>query len=169
MGQGFPQIPTRQSFGPTYQETEPPRFPERELGAAPVNLTAWQAHLIGTTAPSAVMIVDGTGGSWAATYVARTFDPTESLPDPAVVDLGSFQWEIQFAAQAENEAGELRRFIPQAALASHYYATPAAQLAGAQTDIVTYVIGQRVGVQFRANAGAPIDPAGAVIQVWGTT
>lgn len=169
MGQGFPQIPTRQSYGPVYQEVQPVRFPEKYIGAAETNLVTWQEHLIGTTAPSAVMIVDGTGGSWAATFVARTFDPTESLPDPAVVDLGSFQWEIQFAASVPNEAGQARRFIPRAAVASHYYATPAAQLAGAETDIVTYVTGQSVGVQFRAAGGAPIDPAGAVLQIWGST
>jgi hypothetical protein len=167
MGQGFPQIPTRFSFGPTYRNKDPLQFPEKELSAEEINLAAWQEHLMGTTMPSAVLI-GADLGPWAITFASQTFDPKEILDPPAVVLVGTVL-ELTFPAQQVNEDGELRRFFPMVASALPHYATPAAQLAATPRDIVTFVRGQVVGIEFRALGGAPVAPEGALIQVWGTS
>ena len=45
MGKGFPNIPSRTAFGPTFENKHPVVSPTRQLDAATMNLVAWQTCL----------------------------------------------------------------------------------------------------------------------------
>lgn len=164
MGQGFPQIPTRDSFGPKYVNAANPKFPEQELIAADVELASWQAALLSKTSPSVIVIAEA-NAPWAITSIARTHDPKGILSDPAVVAISDTR-EIDFNVQYENEAGELRQFLPFAAQVFPYFADTTDQGAAAHIEMSAYVRGSRVGVRF-FDAGVQIAPESCLIQVWG--
>ena len=156
---GYPDLPTRDSFGPTRESVRPVQNPERELGAAEMNLAFWQVAGAGRTLPQAVFIYDpnATPGN-ELSYQALAFDPKQLLPsiNPTVNGTGDFTWT--FDTTYLNEQGVARPFTPKAAMAM-------VQGGAAQVKAGVTLNGQTVQVETQDGASVAVDVA-FILLVW---
>jgi hypothetical protein len=115
MSAGFPNRPSRSSFGPTLFNVRSIKRPDKELDAGNVNLAFWQAAGAGRTSPLALIGYNGT--TEARVFQALAWDSNGSLaPIPAVKD-GTGAYTFTFASTYKDEGGRDVAFQPVAAMA----------------------------------------------------
>lgn len=107
---GFPTRPSRDAFGPTYEDERPVRNPKRELGSAIGNLMFWQLAGAGIVAPMGVIQVAVTGGVATTVYQALAFDPKGQLALLTWINDATGQYTITFASTYPDETGTARPF-----------------------------------------------------------
>lgn len=154
---GYPKIPTRASFGPTYRDEKPVDDPETELGADVMNLAFWQVAGAGRTLPRAVLLITGATNP-VVSYQLLAFDPNGVLAALVVARSGLGDYSITFEATYTDEQGNAVAFAPKAAV-------PVVQGAAAGTAAVATVDGQDVDIEVRDIAAAGVDSS-VLLLVW---
>lgn len=137
---GFPNLPSRASFGPNMQNVRPVRVPETDLSADQVNLTFWQAQGASRTVPSAVIIVDG--ATPVVTYQGLTFDPELKLDFITLVKNATGSYTLTFDSTYVDQKGNNVSFTPKAAMAhmqnGPLNGTIQVGVSGLDVQVVTY-------------------------------
>lgn len=154
---GYPSIPTRASFGPTYRDERPVVDSETELGADVMNLAFWQLAGAGRTLPRAVLSISG-GATPVVGFQALAFDPNGVLNKLAITRTGAGDYSFTFDATYTNERGEAVAFAPTAAVAIVLGTDPSVW-AIAQVD------GQEVGLTIQDSSAVAVD-ASLLVLVW---
>ena len=114
---GFPRIPTRAAFGPTFENVRPVRDPRTELDAATMNLLAWQTAGASQTVPLALLVLIpnppdvGIGLHFEAWATAQDGAP------PVVQRFGLGLYQVTYPATAPDENGTAIPFVPRAVMA----------------------------------------------------
>jgi hypothetical protein len=102
---GFPTRPTRDSFGPTYEQARPADDPSQELEADPLNLLCHQSAGIGLIAPRAIIVAEYTGGQWVYTYRAEAWNPKSAQAHPEITRDGAGDYHVDFASSYLDKDG----------------------------------------------------------------
>jgi hypothetical protein len=153
---GFPNRPTRTTFGPTLEDARPVTNPQRELGADVMNLAFWQLAGAGAVLPMAIVVYNG--ATPAILYQALAFDPKSLLGNITSVKNGAGDYRFTFASSYPDENGNATSFTPSAAMAF-------VQGSAAQVAAVATLNGQHVDVTVQNGAGTPTD-ATIIVAVW---
>jgi len=155
---GYPNIPTRQDFGPEMENVRPPVMPTRDLSAGQMNLSFWQTAGAGRTLPQALILFDGTIPGIVSQSLA--FDPRQELGNITFVDNGVGDYTFTFASTYKDQRGADVAFAPLGAIA-----VPQNVAAGVEAS-PTLISGQDVTIEVVDAASAPLD-AIILLQVWG--
>lgn len=100
---GFPVRPSRSAFGPRFfQDREPVKNPERQVGARFGALVSWQIAGLGITGGRAVAILAADGTLEAH---GEAWDPDQELADPEIDHPSPGVYTIAYPASAPNEDG----------------------------------------------------------------
>jgi len=153
---GFPRIPSRSAFGPTFQNVRPVKDPARELDAATMNLLAWQVAGAGRTVPQAWLTYDGSIPSMVD--YREAFSPRVDVGIPGNVKNGTGDYTFTYAATYEDENGAEVSFAPSMAIA-------AVQNGAAGVEATAAVSGQTIRVRVRNAAGTFVDGI-VLLLVW---
>jgi len=156
---GFPNVPNRSAFGPTYENKRKVQDANKELGADVINLLMWQIAGASRVVAQATLIYDPVTDK--ITYQALAFDPKNELPSIAVVKNGVGDYTFTFAATYLNQQGTATPFLPRMARASvQQTAVYLANLAA-----TTFLNNLDVQVQVRDAAATLIDRP-VLLLVW---
>jgi hypothetical protein len=169
MGKGFPNIPSRTAFGPTFENKHPVVNPQRQLDAATMNLVAWQVAGASRTVPRALAYLHGNSGSagpilgyhaesWNTYGTGIATGATGAPPPLSATRVATGNYRITYRQHVFDEAGATGIFGPKFALALPQGAT-------AVVGPSTSVTGPHVIVRLRSADGSGID-AGVLALVW---
>lgn len=129
MGKGFPNIPTRTAFGPTFENKHPIANPARQLDAGTMNLVAWQVAGASRTVPRAMALLHGPSGasgpilgyhaeSWN-TYATGMATGSTGAPAPlSATRIATGNYRVTYRTHFPDEAGATGAFAPRFAMAS---------------------------------------------------
>lgn len=156
---GYPDLPTRDTFGPERENVRPIRNPAKELGADEMNLSFWQIAGAGRTLPLVLIIFDpALAPGSQVKFQALAFDPQQELPviSPVINGVGSYTWT--FETTYPNERGTLRPFTPKAGMAMTQGAAP-------EVKAGVTISGQDVIIAVQDAADLGVD-APVIFMVW---
>lgn len=104
---GFPNRPTRTTYGPTRENEREVQNPKRELGAETVNLDLWQGAGMGLVIQRVAIGVAAAGSPTAHTYQGLAWDPLQTLPDIPVTLGATGVYTAVFQSQYADQDGTL--------------------------------------------------------------
>lgn len=169
MGKGFPNIPSRTAFGPTFENKHPIANPARQIDAATMNLLAWQVAGASRTVPRAMAYLHGTSGasgpvlgyhaeSWNTYGTGMATGATGTPPALSATRVSTGNYRLTYRQSVPDEAGATGIFGPKFAIAFPQGATGV-------LSPTTSVTGPHVIVRLRNAFGSGVD-AGALALVW---
>lgn len=91
-GGGYPNRPSRTSFGPKLKNPKPVTNPETQADAGAFNLDFWQISGAGLMVPRAWAVLDATSGTMTMPANAEAWNPnkTQAAPTPARSGVGLY-------------------------------------------------------------------------------
>jgi hypothetical protein len=145
---GFPALPNRTAFGPTYVNSRPVQNADREFGADAANLIAWQVAGASHTVAQACILYDGVDE--VTLWQSLAFDPNVKLGNIQILKYNVGYYRIAFDPAYADERGTLIQFSPVAAIAMVQ--------GGASQEAPTILInGLNVDVRIFDSVDTPID------------
>ena len=153
---GFPAVPARAAFGPTFQNARPVRDATRELDAGTMNLAAWQVAGAGRTVPKAWLLY--AGATPALSAHAETWAPSGDGAAPGAVRNSTGNYTFTYLATYPDENGAEVPFAPQMAV-------PVVQGGAAGVEATATISGQTVTVLVKDAAAASVN-ATVFVLVW---
>lgn len=104
---GFPNRPTRSTYGPTLENEREVQNPKRELGATAMNLDFWQGSGMGLVIQRVAIGVVAAGSPATHTYQGLAWDPAQTLPNIPVTNAGTGIYQAVFQSTYADQNGTL--------------------------------------------------------------
>lgn len=156
---GFPNVPTRQQFGPTYENRRPVQNPNRELGADAINLLMWQIAGASRVVAQATVLYDL--AAEAVLYQAFAFDPDAKLADLTVAKSGTGIFTATFDPTYKDQNGADIDFRPRMALGAVQQSSPIV----AGLEAASFISNLDVTIEVRDTSAVLVDRV-VLLQVW---
>jgi hypothetical protein len=102
---GFPGRPSRDEFGPTYEDEFPVENPKRELGQAVINLNMWQLAGAGLVSPKVVITATVSGSAVTVTNQLLAWDPNQTGAAIPIAYNSTGNYTPTFASTYPDEKG----------------------------------------------------------------
>ena len=169
MGKGFPDIPSRTAFGPTFENKHPIVNPARQLDAGTMNLVAWQVAGASRTVPRALAFIHGNSGasgpclgyhaeSWNTYATGMATGATGAPPPLSATRIATGSYRLTYRTHFPDELGATGAFAPRFAVASPQSTTG---VVGPSTSCT----GPHVNVRMSRSSGSGVDVP-FLVEVW---
>jgi hypothetical protein len=156
---GFPGRPSRNEFGPTYEDEFPVENPKRELGQEVMNLNMWQLAGAGLVSPKVVITATVSGSTVTVTNQLLAWDPKQLLSNIAIAYNSTGNYTPTFASTYPDEKGNA---VATGLIGGTMLPNSAANINGVVNLTSGY---EGVLYLFDADAGTPID-ADFTLVIW---
>ena len=154
---GFPRIPTRAAFGPTFENVRPVRDPRTELDAATMNLLAWQVAGASQTIPLALLVMQPAPPNLGISLHFEAWATAQDGAPPVLEYLGIGSYRVTYPVTAPDENGTAIAFAPRACMAFAQGSLVVVAFAAISAGVITITVQNGVGV--------PTDSA-VLLMVW---
>jgi len=156
---GFPNRPTRNDFGPTYENERPVQDPKREVGEDIYNLNFWQVAGLGLVAPKVIIVATVAGSVVTTVNQFLAFDPSRSLSALTWTYEGVGHYSFDFQSQYPDEVGNNVNLSLVAGGAFVQGSTPLMS----SLDLTS---GYEGDLYFEDDAGAATNPSKFMMVIW---